>query len=78
MGKRKRLKECPRCHRNCLDEDRAMNAISHIDNKTQICSECGKFEGCIGLTEKGLGAPPIPKSEFILHEEFLKFLKAKK
>lgn len=39
------MKICPRCHRKCLEEDKALNALSHLDNKTAICSECGKQSG---------------------------------
>jgi len=43
------MKECPRCKRNCLYEEDVMNSISHLDNKTMICSECGKHEGLVGM-----------------------------
>lgn len=41
------MKICPRCDRTTLDDDDALNAISHIDNKTLICSACGSASGMI-------------------------------
>ncbi len=38
------MEECPRCHRNCLDDDEAMNSISHIGYDVKICSKCGQAE----------------------------------
>lgn len=72
------MKECPRCKRPCLDEDRAMNALSHIDNKTQICSKCGQMEGYIGLAEKGIPSVNITSYEISMHDEFVKSLKVSK
>ena len=43
------MKECPRCHRNCLDAEEVMNAISHIGEHIQICSKCGQEQGNVGL-----------------------------
>jgi len=42
-------KECPRCHRNCLEDDPALNSISHVGDKVEICSVCGKGQGDVGL-----------------------------
>lgn len=43
-------KECPRCHRNCLEDDEALNSISHVGGKNlQICSVCGLEQGKVGL-----------------------------
>lgn len=38
------MKECPRCKRMTLDPIEARNALSRRDNKTYICSDCGKQE----------------------------------
>ena len=58
------MKECPRCHRNCLDDDHAMNSLSHV-NSIPICSKCGQMEGLVKL------GGDVPKSEIMLTEEFL-------
>jgi len=43
------VKECPRCHRNCLEEEAVLNSISHVGNKVEICSKCGLEQGNVGL-----------------------------
>ena len=43
------MKVCPRCKRNSLNDDEAMNAVSHIGDKIYICSECGKQQGLVGM-----------------------------
>jgi len=43
------MKICPRCQRKCLEDDSAMNAISHVGKNLEICSECGKQQGFVGL-----------------------------
>lgn len=72
------MKTCPRCKRNCLEDQDVMNAISHLDNKTHICSVCGQMEGYIGFFNKGFPAPEIPQYEFLMHEIFAKSLEKKK
>ena len=44
------MKICPRCHRNCLNDEEVMNSISHIGNKIMICNECGKQQGLVGMS----------------------------
>jgi len=65
------MKVCPRCKRNCLEDQKVLNSLSHIDNKTYICSVCGQMEGYIGLSGKGVPTPNIPQYEFTMHEEFI-------
>jgi hypothetical protein len=36
--------ECPRCKKNQLHPQMAMNALSRRDNETFICSPCGSVE----------------------------------
>lgn len=40
-GKNMSMKICPKCGRGYTEE----SAISRVDNKTKICSECGMLEG---------------------------------
>ena len=40
---------CPRCHRNCLDKDPAMNPSSHVGNQVSICTPCGQAQGEVGM-----------------------------
>ena len=40
---------CPRCKRPCLSEDKAMNPISHVGKNIEICIECGKQQGLVGM-----------------------------
>ncbi len=44
-----RLGRCPRCTINWLDPDNGINALCRRDNKTYICSDCGKEEALIDL-----------------------------
>lgn len=43
------LKECPRCERNCLDDEDVFNSISHVGDDVKICSKCGLQQGNVGL-----------------------------
>jgi len=43
------MKECPRCHRNCLEDKSVLNSISHIGDKIEICSGCGQEQGKVGM-----------------------------
>lgn len=43
------MKECPRCHRNCLEEEDVLNSISHVGDDVMICSKCGLEQGNVGL-----------------------------
>lgn len=58
------MKECPRCHRKCLEDDSALNSRSH-QSGIEICSKCGEMEGLVKL------GGDVPKSEIMLTEEFL-------
>lgn len=50
MTKNTDMKLCPRCHRETLHKEEVMNSISHIgDWNLQICSECGKQQGLVGM-----------------------------
>jgi predicted RNA-binding Zn-ribbon protein involved in translation (DUF1610 family) len=35
---------CPRCEKNTMRPEQAMNALSRRDNETYICSACGVAE----------------------------------
>jgi hypothetical protein len=39
------LKTCPRCHKEYI----GYPALSRVDNKTPICSDCGREEARMGL-----------------------------
>ena len=41
------MKECPRCHKMTLEDEDVLNALSHRDNETYICSDCGNDESYI-------------------------------
>ena len=43
------MKICPRCHRQCLNDEEVMNSISHIGKNIIICNECGKQQGSVGM-----------------------------
>lgn len=43
------MKICPRRHRQSLHEENVMNSISHIGKNIQICSECGRQQGLVGM-----------------------------
>lgn len=43
------MKECPRCHRNCLEDEGVLNSISHIGDRIEICSKCGQEQGLVGM-----------------------------
>ena len=43
------MKTCPRCKRNCLEEEAVLNAISHVGDRVQICSICGINQGEVGM-----------------------------
>jgi len=66
------LKECPRCKRNCLEDEDVLNSISHTNPNVMICSKCGQMEGLVKLGGN------VPKSEIHLTEEFLTYVPEKK
>ena len=41
------MKICPCCDKKSLNDDPIMNSLSHIDNKTYICNDCGQKESFI-------------------------------
>lgn len=43
------MKECPRCHRQCLNDEEVMNSISHVGERVQICNDCGREQGMVGM-----------------------------
>ena len=43
------MKECPRCHRNCLHEEDVMNSIAHFGKNILICNDCGREHGAVGM-----------------------------
>ncbi len=43
------MKECPRCHRKCLEDEDVLNSISHVGDRISICSVCGQEQGKIGM-----------------------------
>lgn len=63
------MKICPRCKRKCLEDEDVLNAISHIDNKTPICSICGKESG---MCDMGYQEDPV---EISIHLRFKQELK---
>lgn len=40
---------CPRCHRQCLNKEEVMNSISHIGKSVQVCNDCGREQGMVGM-----------------------------
>jgi len=45
LSKTQKSTTCPRCHRDSMNPDKVINSLSHLDNKTYICAECGKQSG---------------------------------
>lgn len=64
MTKINQLEVCPRCKRKCLENEDVLNSISHIDNKTLVCPECGKQSG---MCDMNLQQDP---AEIEMHERF--------
>ena len=56
------MKHCPRCHLPKLEDDENLNALSHRDNKTFICFECGDDESFI---DAGLQVPDENELAFV-------------
>lgn len=70
MGNYPRLvyHRCPRCGGgvpNDLTPGAYPGAISRLDNKTEICSECGMMEAI----EQEFSGSPLPKSKWWSHDE---------
>ena len=57
---------CPRCETNKLHLKEFSNALSRIDNKTYICSDCAKEEGLIVAGYE-------PSKDSLIKEESFKF-----
>jgi DNA-directed RNA polymerase subunit RPC12/RpoP len=49
---------CPRCDGE-LREPQAVNALSRVDNKTYICSECGTREALFNYRHPDTLLPPV-------------------
>lgn len=43
------MKECPRCHRETMEDEQALNSLSRRDGETYICNTCGDEEALIDL-----------------------------
>jgi hypothetical protein len=65
------MKICPRCHRECLNEEDVMNSISHVGDNILICNECGKQQGFVGMNYSD---DPV---EIAMEERFRKELGSK-
>lgn len=64
--------KCPRCKKNYLFKEEALNALSRRDNMTYICPECGVQEALIDLTGEKDDLTWIPLTQikaehYILH-----------
>ena len=62
------MKECPRCHRETMEDEEVLNSLSRRDNKTYICNDCGKEES---LIDAGWRDPDERELEFVkTHNRF--------
>lgn len=61
------MKKCPRCHRMTLKNREVLNALSRRDNKTYICSQCGRDEAFI---DAGLVVPGKWERDFVAKIEY--------
>ena len=46
------MKLCPCCHKETLNDETIMNSLSHLDDTTYICNDCGSVESMIHLDLK--------------------------
>jgi hypothetical protein len=51
---------CPRCETEALHPELAMNALSRKDNKTYVCSPCGRDEAIWDFQSLGMPHPEWP------------------
>ena len=61
------MKKCPCCDKDCLNDDPVNNSLSHVDNKTYICNDCGQKESAIHL-----GGIPVDQIDIEIYERFKK------
>lgn len=62
------MKECPRCHRESMEDDEVLNSLSQRDNRTYICKACGDEEAMIDM---GMFEPDDVELEFVkTHNRF--------
>ena len=62
------MKECPRCHRETMEDEQVLNSLSHRDGQTYICNDCGNDEAMIDLGEQ---EPDDVELEFVkTHNRF--------
>ena len=62
------MKECPRCHRETMEDDQYLNSLSRRDAKTYICNKCGDEEALIDM---GFMEPDEREMEFVkTHNRF--------
>lgn len=45
-----RLKKCPCCDKESMNDEQVMNSLSHVDDKTYICNDCGNKESLLNLS----------------------------
>ena len=48
------MKKCPCCDKMSLADEDVINSLSHVDNKTYICNDCGQKESFIHLNTEGI------------------------
>lgn len=46
------MKKCPCCDKMKMNDEDVMNSLSHVDNTTYICNDCGQAESLIFLDAK--------------------------
>lgn len=59
---------CPRCGGGVpSDRDRGEypGALSRVDNKTYICSQCGTDEAMFNWSSPGVDLPPVERPVFV-------------
>lgn len=56
------MKECPRCHRETMEDDEFLNSLSRRDGETYICNDCGDEEAMIDMRYR---EPDETELEFI-------------
>lgn len=56
------MKKCPRCKKNKMHDEQALNSLSRRDNKTYICNDCGNDEAFI---DAGMMEPDKLEKRFV-------------
>jgi len=59
------MKQCPCCDKNSLEDDPVRNSLSHVDNVTYICNDCGQKESFINLNPQ-----MVDKIDVDIYERF--------